>query len=117
MCIDCGRRELRARSLAERQTERSLNAAVAEGRRQDVPDTAAELGVAMLEPDAVPFSTERIAHDVQLVRMVSGVAQQDRAVGSDGIDAAIQELRDALHVAGPSMFASPLRTSRRCPVS
>src|SRR6516164_3708265 len=66
--------------------ERRLPGAVLHHLRDRVVDLAPEVGVALLQADAVALLRERLAYDLEGAWALCGVAGQDHLVGGDGVD-------------------------------
>ncbi|MBG9886158.1 hypothetical protein ABE10_06250, partial [Bacillus toyonensis] len=55
----------------------------------------AQDGVALREADPVLLGGEGLAHDLEVVRVLRRVPDEDRLVGRDSLHAAVQQLLDA----------------------
>src|SRR5919112_1012895 len=84
--------------LAQRRLERRLPASVVEGLLEGVGDPLAHLGGVLGVAHAVPLLREGVDHDLELVGVLRGVPEQDRAVGRHGLDGAAEHLVDALGI-------------------
>ena len=68
-----------------------LPAAVLVDLLQGVVDEAAELGVALLQPDPIGLLGERLADQLERLRVLADQPQQDHVVGGHRLDLAVLE--------------------------
>src|SRR4029453_17583937 len=67
-------------------------------RRDRVVDLGLQLGVALLQTDAVALLRERPADDLECTWSLRGIASQDRLVGGHRVDRAVLECLNARRV-------------------
>lgn len=98
-------------ALVERRRLRRLDTRLTQGclegclpgavfyRRLDrLGEKLAELGVIELVADSIALLAESLADDFELIRRLSGVSEQDRAVSGDNVDSVLLQLLDTFGI-------------------
>src|SRR6476646_4091342 len=80
---------------AEVLVERRLPRTVLLHFRDRVVDLGPQVGVALLQADAVALLGERLAHDLEGAGALGGVAGQDYLIGGHGVDRTVLQCLDA----------------------
>src|SRR5262245_3530601 len=75
--------------------ERRLPRPVLHHLRERVVDLGPQVGVALLQADAVALFGERLAHDLENAGALRGVAGQDHLIGGDRVDRTVLQRFDA----------------------
>src|SRR5258705_13852941 len=98
LLVDRRRRRRRDARGAEVLVERRLPGAVLLHLGDGVVDLGAQLGVALLQADAVALLGERLADDLEGARGLRGVTGQDHLVRSHGVDCAVLQRLDTCRI-------------------